>query len=332
MKDYQVNKGRRTAGTLAFLWPALMLCAYAPQSQATCTLGPGIAQNVLNIAFGNIAVPLNTANNVVLAERQIPIKHTGVMLAICKSGPGAVLAEIRKGSSVGNYVYTTNIPGIGIRIGIYLSGAGGVIQFPFIYPAGGGGLAMGAIGRIHVQLIKISNNTGNGALEEGQYATMYSKDFPDQSLQVIVSGRTTTIITPSCTAAPTPPVHLGKVWKNLFSAVGSTAAEQRFNIKLNCREAKPELNAVYLRMDAKPDASGAPGVIALNSEANAATGVGIQILDRDRQPVTYGQGALVGVSKDGAYDVLFHARYYQTANQVTAGEANGSATFTLEYK
>ncbi len=332
MKDYQANKGRRTAGTLAILWPALVLCAYASQSQAECELGSGIAKNVINIEFGNIAIPVNAANGARLAEIQIPINHTGKSLLTCKSGIGAVVADIRKGTVKSNHVVTTNIPGIGIMIGLYTSSSGTVLPFPFIYPSSRGVLSMGTIGRIHVQLIKIAGNTGNGALDEGLYATMYSKDSPDKALQVIVSGRATTIITPSCTAAPTPPVQLGKVWKNLFSSVGSTAAEQRFSIKLNCREAKPELHSVYLRMDARPDASGTPGVIALSPDTNAATGVGIQILDKDRQPVAYGQSTLVGMSKNGVYDVPFHARYYQTADKVTAGVANGSATFTLEYK
>ncbi len=337
MKDSRIKKKRCTAGMLALSCMALMLGAYAPQSLAACALGEGIARNVINISLGNIVVPPEKGPSrvVPIADRRFPISHKGNALLVCKDGGGKALASLHKGTVVDDtHIYRTNIPGIGIRIGMRPGDHVGTFYFPTTWSLSGTGTetTIGNKGWIHVQLFKISSDTGNGALEEGTYATLYAQDAPGDSLKVILTGRTTAIVTPSCTAAPTPPVQLGKVWKNLFSSVGSTAAEQRFNIKLNCREAKPELNAVYLRMDAKPHASGAPGVIALSPDANSATGVGIQLLDKDRQPVKYGDSALVGMSKDGVYDVPFHVRYYQTANQVTAGAANGTATFTLEYK
>jgi len=337
MKGTQAIKSARAGGILALARLALMLGAYAPQSWAACTLGPAITQNVINISLGNILVPPDRGASRLdpIADRRYPIIHTANALFNCGAGGGKARGSIQMGSRLDDtFIYRTNIPGIGIRIGLRPNDRTGTFYFPYTWSMdeAGAQLVMGRKGWIHVQLFKISPTTGNGALEAGLYASLYAQDAPGEALRVRIDGRTTSIITPSCTAAPRPPVQLGKVWKNLFSSVGSTAAEQRFNIKLNCRESKPELNAVYLRMDAKPDTSGAPGVIALSPDANAATGVGIQILDKDRQPVTYGQSALVGVSKDGVYDVPFHARYYQTSNQVTAGVANGSATFTLEYK
>ncbi len=336
MKDTQSTKEKRAIGLLALACLALALSAYAPQNQAACTLGPGIARNVININLGNILVPLERGPSRLdpIVERRYPISHGDSAFLRCGDGGGKAMASIHMGTRLDDtFIYRTNIPGIGIRIGLRPSDHVGTFPFPYSWSLHQAGtLPLGPKGWIHVQLYKIGSITGNGALAAGHYASLYAQDAPGEALTVRIDGRTTAIVTPSCTAAPTPPNQLGKVWKNQFSSVGSTAAEQGFNIKLNCREAKPELNAVYLRMDAKPDASGAPGVIALSPDANAATGVGIQILDKDRQPVAYGQSALVGMSKDGVYNVPFHARYYQTANQVTAGRANGSATFTLEYK
>ena len=335
MKVHHATKGKRTGGMLALACMTLMLCGYAPQSIAACTLGEGMDKNVINIALGSVLVPTNTPVNALIVTRRFPISHKGTAIIQCDKGGGASWqSAVHMGELVANTnrIYRTNIPGIGIRIGFRDWESVPPDHFPFSIPTTTARTSTSKNWNITVELFKIAKDTGNGSLQDGLYATMYSTSDPQKALQVRVSGPATTIVTPSCTAVPTPPVQLGKVWKNLFSSVGSTAAEQSFNIKLNCREAKPELHAVYLRMDAKPDASGAPGVIALSPDANAATGVGIQILDKDRQPVTYGQGALVGMSKDGVYNVPFHARYYQTSNQVTAGQANGTATFTLEYK
>ncbi len=335
MNAHHGMKGKRTRGMLALAGLALTLGGYAPQSLAACALGEGLDKNVINIALGSVLVPANAPVNSLLVERRFPISHKGIVIIQCdKTGGGAWQSAVHMGELVANSnrIYRTNIPGIGIRLGFRDWDSLPPDHFPFSLPTTTSRTSTSKNWTITVELFKIARDTGNGSLQGGQYASMYASDAPQKALKVEVSGRATTIVTPSCTAAPTPPVQLGKVWKNLFSSVGSTAAEQSFNIKLNCREAKPELNAVYLRMDAKPDASGAPGVIALSPDANAATGVGIQILDKDRQPVTYGQGALVGMSKDGVYNVPFYARYYQTASQVTAGLANGAATFTLEYK
>lgn len=315
-----------------------MACGYASQSRAQCVLGEGIDKNVIVLNFGQVLVPLNapTSMETPIAEKRFRISHRGQILLDCRNSQsaGALQGSIHKGTQLSEKIYKTNIPGIGLRIGFRMWEADGTLRFPMQHTVSKGSWTTSTSANwvIHAQLFKTESTTGNGSLEEGLYATMYSADTPQNALQVIVSGRSTSIITPSCTAAPTPAVQLGKVRKNLFSSVGSTAAEKSFDITLNCRAAKPELNTVYLRMDAKPDASGTPGVIALSPDANAAAGVGIQILDKDRQPVVYGQSALVGVSKDGVYTVPFHARYYQTASQVSAGVANGTATFTLEYK
>ncbi len=335
MKVRHTVKGKRRGGMPALACLALILCGYAPQILAACALGEGMDKNVINIALGPVVVPANAPAGSLLVERRFPISHKGIVIIQCdKNGGGSWQSSVLMGELVGgtNRIYRTNIPGIGIRLGFRDWDSVPPDHFPFSHPISTSMTSTSKNWTISVELFKTERDTGNGALRDGLYATLYASSDPQKALQVMVSGRATTIVTPSCTAAPTPPVQMGKVWKNLFSSVGSTAAEQRFNIRLNCRAAKPELNAVYLRMDAKPDASGAPGVIALSPDANAATGVGIQILDKERQPVTYGQGALVGMSKDGVYDVPFHARYYQTASQVTAGAANGTATFTLEYK
>lgn len=66
--------------------------------------------------------------------------------------------------------------------------------------------------------------------------------------------------------------------------------------------------------------------------AGIATGVGIQLLGGDAQPVRFGKGMQVGPMKNGSYDVPYTARYYQTAARIRPGRADGTATFTLEYR
>ncbi|ADP19324.1 fimbrial family protein 1 [Achromobacter xylosoxidans A8] len=336
MKEHQTTKSNRSGGLLSLACLALMLCVYAPQSQAKCTLGKGLDKNVINIALGTIFVPANAEGTLsrTIARKEFPVSHDDTSIVTCDSGgDSSLIGTVHKGvqHTSGNRIYSTNIYGIAIRIGFKPWPGQSPMHFPF--SKANSEWSTNSKWMVTVELYKSHDKPGNGPLDEGIYASMYTSDDPQNALRVVVSGRATTISSPSCSVSDKDmKVQLGKVWKNMFSSVGSTAAEQRFSIKLSCWKVEPELNSVYLRMDATADASGAPGVIALTSNTNAATGVGIQILDKDRQPVAYRQSALVGVSKDGVYDVPFYARYYQTASQVTAGVANGTATFTLEYK
>ncbi|MNT29078.1 Type-1 fimbrial protein, A chain precursor [compost metagenome] len=86
-------------------------------------------------------------------------------------------------------------------------------------------------------------------------------------------------------------------------------------------------------MDAPQDPSNEPGVLRpTRGTPNLATGVGIQVIDAKNVPVKFGEEALVGTSMNGDYVLNYTARYFQTGNQVTPGRADGTATFSIEYK
>ncbi|BFO08947.1 hypothetical protein GGER_14570 [Serratia rubidaea] len=73
--------------------------------------------------------------------------------------------------------------------------------------------------------------------------------------------------------------------------------------------------------------------MALNSIApgGTASGVGIQLL-HNNTPVKF--GTLLPVANtvvSGPITIPLVARYYQTASAITAGQANGTATFTMTY-
>ncbi len=98
-------------------------------------------------------------------------------------------------------------------------------------------------------------------------------------------------------------------------------------MSLNCRYQA----GVSIKLDATADASGARGVMALDSSSGGTTAgaIGIRIL-QNNAAVTFGQKKAVGPAPGtGSYDIPFVARSYQTKSAITSGEANGSATFTL---
>lgn len=122
---------------------------------------------------------------------------------------------------------------------------------------------------------------------------------------------------------------MGDVRRNTFTGVGHTGDPVQFFIPLNCNAG----TRVNFKADAATDSSGAPGVMAINSSGtgNATSVVGIKLTHLGA-PLTFGATIPAGAStNDGMYNIPLIARYYQTNPNVTAGQANATATFTMTY-
>ena len=159
---------------------------------------------------------------------------------------------------------------------------------------------------------KNANNVGQGKL--------YSTTATNRNMQVVACSVLQASI----------PINMGVVKLAEFSGVGSTVREKPIEIPLDC-DAKTKVNVT---LDGVRHSSGAAGVLALSPSASqvVATGVGLQLLYNNKA-VIFGTPIAAGVaSNDGAYTIPLVARYYQTDNTITEGQANSTATFTMSYQ
>ncbi|CCG88998.1 fimbrial protein [Erwinia piriflorinigrans] len=129
-------------------------------------------------------------------------------------------------------------------------------------------------------------------------------------------------------------VFIGKYPTSAFKKVGDVTASKAFTINLaNC-----ESGNYTLRFDG-PTVSGNPNLLAVN----AATGVGIEILDNNEKTLPINQSsdanspwvAIASTdsqSANGSAAFNLKARYKSYNTAVTAGDANASSSFTIEYK
>ncbi|MBB1628936.1 fimbrial protein [Achromobacter sp. UMC71] len=110
------------------------------------------------------------------------------------------------------------------------------------------------------------------------------------------------------------------------SPIGSTRGEQYFTLGIRCP-------STSVRVLVTPSAS---NVISSNigvfGVTGGATGVGIQLLDWRRQPVSLGTQTDYGDGHDSNWDLGYYARYYRTGTSIGAGNANGTAQFTIQYQ
>ncbi|PLL33067.1 adhesin, partial [Klebsiella michiganensis] len=228
-------------------------------------------------------------------------------------------------STLGGNIYNTNVPGVGIRL--TNSSSGKVLPYDQSVSANTN-IFIGGNG-IKAELIKTGDITG-GTLDTGMLARASVANqfyFANATL-----NGTNTITSESCSVTTNPVnVPLGDHDKSEFSGPGTATAWQTFNINLSCVQGA----RINVRIDATADSdAGVPGVIKLDSDPVNASGVGVQVWYRyEDSPVQFGQERYYYTSPSGGNEyVQLQARYYQTTQNVTAGKANATATFTLSYK
>lgn len=332
--ETRVLSGLLMLASLFLTGQAWAVCYYsAPRMDlGIINLNPGVVRvaqdSAIGATVGSQTVNIAPSNGVVWVGECLADGYGGYNISLSTSQGVAVAGQSK--------VYSTNIQGIGYRISM-------IGQHPSVLPAGfsvfsgtrssfyaGWNLA-------RFDLVKTAAVVGNGPLTPGEYGRAQVVDRPDQLYfrLVLVGG---SILTPTCSVdagSRNITVPLGSFYRNVFQGVGTTTTAQSFSFRLNCNALPPgQGNTVSITMDAAADPSGRPGVLALVADGTHATasGVGIQVRDAQGNPVVFGQAAEVGPSRGTGYTVQYTARYMQTANTVSTGQANGLATVTLTYK
>jgi type 1 fimbria pilin len=135
-----------------------------------------------------------------------------------------------------------------------------------------------------------------------------------------------TFTTPSCKVLTNPiNVALPPVLQSQFAGVGATSGRTAFSITLSC----PTGTAVRQITLHAATPAGYPGVIAPAGSGYAA-GIGVQILDRNINPVTFETQSLVAPGATAS--IAYYAQYFQTAAATSAGPVKATVTFDLFYQ
>lgn len=239
-----------------------------------------------------------------------------------------------------SHVYATDVPGIGIRFTdlqygttfdipatVYnaaitlgaentdYSWQGGIIEIVKTGRVTAGVLPAQTLGRIH--LIAAEYGNWNNPSPEGIALTV------TLASPVIINVGSCVVSTPTALNVP-----LGDYHSTDFGAVGSTLGSANIDMTLNCYGGVK----VTAMISANEDASQA-GVIKLTEGSDSATGLGIQILDTNNDPLPIGTEIAMGTTTvDGDYNINWSARYIKTLSKVTAGKANALATVNLNYE
>ncbi|HGY3715834.1 TPA: fimbrial protein [Citrobacter gillenii] len=126
------------------------------------------------------------------------------------------------------------------------------------------------------------------------------------------------------------PVSLGNVAQTaLNGAKGMRAAPTKFTISVSeCPEAVVGAN---VKFDGTAD-NNDQTLLALDGGTGIATGVGIQIADKNGTAIPLHSASPDYALVEGANTLDFVARYVSTGPAVTTGIANGTSEFSIIYK
>lgn len=149
---------------------------------------------------------------------------------------------------------------------------------------------------------------------------------------------TGTIVASSCdvdTSSANQDVTIGQFSPADFPTVGTTTAAAKFNIKL--KDCSAGITGSKVLFSGTSDSSD-PTLLALSNtgkgtEGKMATGIGVQILDANQNPVSINNtDSNVYPLVEGNNVLDFYLRYKSTKTDVTAGDATAVMYFDMKYQ
>ena len=124
-------------------------------------------------------------------------------------------------------------------------------------------------------------------------------------------------------------VMLGQVKKNVFKAAGDKSVSKPFQIKLEDCDITSKTK-VDVSFAGVADADNAK-LVSVNTEAGAASGVGIGIYDNANKLVDMNTGKSTTTLAAGQTVLYYTANYVATKDAVTTGYGNAEVDFNLTY-
>lgn len=307
---------------------------------ASCTnynVSLGVDQRMVYTSFGSqIVVPNSTSIGSVIAKyTHVP---SGANSGACTTTGtyGIAYRIVGTLSPLGGNIYNTNVPGVGIRVA---SATGILYSSGFNYSEktafNANSIVIKDDDAFVVELIKTGDITPGTLKFPGSGMFMQvilGERIGEYSTVAGFLGSTPQIVQPACEASTSNiSVPLGKFRKSTMASIGATTSKQMFTIPITCSKSSSIKITIGGNIAANTVAT--QGVLKLDDNVGAASGVGIQLLKSDGvTPVTLGSEIGYGTAAmAGEYNISFYAGYYRTQSEISAGVANSTATFTITY-
>ena len=295
----------------------------------------------LDLAMGRVVVSPDLPVGAVIAKQDWTMPAGNGVSYYCTNSNTFKADIIATGvRDLGNKVYSTSVPGIGMRFS--RGGATVNIIYPGTFTSNGGrGTNYSLEGsRFTLELIKTAAVTGSGTLATGKYTSYDWERGNNPILETYLSANAITVVSPSCTvlSGKNMNVDVGSIKRSDLQGVGTTAGGRDFNIELQCSGGLSESGYANIQTSFSGTLATSTTLkqgALLNEKAgsSAAKGVGIQVL-KDGVPLEFNKKYSVGTlrSQETRYFTQpYHARFYQYLPTTSTGEVESHMIFNLTY-
>jgi type 1 fimbria pilin len=321
-------------------------------AHAACSPIDGFVTTDVSMTLGRILIkPSMPVSSTPIRTENIRYNARMNSKYVCNTTPtiNGTLVKNPTLSSLGNKIYNTNIPGIGIRLSRKNLYSGDALRYPYSAThtpriTSRTNVAL-ADGIFTIEVFKTSQNTGSGALSPGLYTRHYLNSYGNKpSLTTTLNANAITIAYSSCEiqGSKDKVVTLPSVTRDKFKGIGTVAGEQNFNFNILCNGGKNPTgvqasNKISLKFDYTAN-SDQKSIVNSAPTNTAAKGVSIQLINKYKNANTIinkGSTHTLGTVNSNqtiTYNVPLSARYIQTAQTVTTGKVRGLATMTIEYE
>ncbi|MES2249877.1 MAG: fimbrial protein [Pseudomonadota bacterium] len=335
-----VRFGHRVVSTKfrRFLFP-LVFALPAGAGAASCSLSPaGVVP--YKLPGYTATVNAHAANGTVLHSISRNITYPGSSTLTCTPNLGTSTYKATLGATGAYNTYATPVPGVGLRIKFSDNSPPGYWPVSANWSSSNR-VTFNQTTYLVFELVKTGPITAGGQITgqigvaDVDYGNFRAATFSiNGAIQIVPQ-----ILT--CKAESPPPVMLGNISSREFTGVGTTTKATPFDIALTCSGgASGAAIGIHTTLTDQTHADNRSDTLSLTPNSTA-TGLGIQLL-RGTTPIKYGQDSsaagnpnqwlAVGSATNGTYSIPLTGRYIQTAPKVTAGTANGRATFTMSYQ
>jgi len=319
---------RTGVGRLALWLLALMLLGAAGRSHAACWGNQGWG----TVAFtppATITLPANLPPGTqTILWTSSPITPSPIVSMTCfGSTNSGIVNSIGSQPTGDDALFPTNITNLFYRL-LHPDASTLLRAYPN-YPVNSGQFSVASA----LQLVATGPIANGATLPAGQLAQWQVDTFGGPTtVEIFQTNSILTFTSPACTVAVDPTVvTLPTVYNSGFTGVGSTTGLTPFNVQLNCPSAAAGANVAITLATSNP-APSTTGVIAPTAGGGYAKNVGVQVLDRNGNPIAFGTAIPAGTATAGIFNIPLNARYYQTGTPVAAGNVSATATYTITYQ
>lgn len=315
----------------------LFILSYSLANAAGCIANPDLGKTVY-LPVDNIiiqsdeSIPVNTVLKSYTVYTYPPSHHIFLSGGSCNYYNAS--QYLNGWVANANKIVQTNINGIGIKTTTLNTSQ---VITPFISQTAhsSGIMYYSTLLDWHVDIIKtgpISNLNGQ-TLKVGELAELYIFDIDNQKKNLInklAIPNDFRITVASCTTNGTDSynIALGDWDDKKFKNIGDTSSSVDIPITLSCfAGTNIKVNVTSSFIDNAPT-----GKLSLTGD-NRATGIAIQLLNKNNNPITLNtQWTQQDNVSEGSYVLGWKARYIKTSNIITPGSANASATVNIRYE